>query len=299
MNIDWFTFAAQIVNFLILVALLRWLLYGRIVRAMKSREEKIANQFKEADQKRAEAEQEVDEYEEKTRQLDQQRETLLQEARREADEEQQRLLREAREEVDRQRDQWQEAYHRDRDDVLVDVRRQAGRMGLATARRTLSQLAGAELETRMCDTFAEQLPNLDDQQREEIAQHLADGDAKVSVRSAFDVPDPQRKQLREIIRETFGYDGQVAFEDSSSLVCGLELDVGGYSFGWNVNDFLSDLETELDERLQSVSRTAPAPKSSRPTRRQEPVGFLATVARSRSRAQAVAHRPRWTKTGNP
>jgi hypothetical protein len=74
------------------------------------------------------------------------------------------------------------------------------------------------------------------------------------------VPDPQRQRLREIIRETFEYDGRVAFEDSSALVCGLELDVGGYSFGWNVHDFLSDLETELDERLQSVSQAVPAPE---------------------------------------
>jgi F-type H+-transporting ATPase subunit b len=258
MNIDWFTFAAQIVNFLILVALLRWLLYGRIVRAMKSREEKIAEQFREADRKRMEAEQEVEEYEEKARQLDQQREKLLQEARRKAGQEQKRLLHEAREEVDRQRDQWRETFHRERDDVLAEVRRQASRMGLITARRTLSQLAGAELETRMCETLAEQLQDIDDQQREEIKQHLADGDAEVWIRSAFDLADPQRKRLRDIIRKTFGYDEKVAFENSSALVCGLELDLGGYSIGWNVNDLLSDLQTQLEERLQSISRTASA-----------------------------------------
>jgi hypothetical protein len=34
------------------------------------------------------------------------------------------------------------------------------------------------------------------------------------------------------------------------LICGLELDVGGYSFGWNVKDFLRDLEVEFSERLK-------------------------------------------------
>jgi vacuolar-type H+-ATPase subunit H len=98
MKIDWFTFAAQIVNFLVLVALLRWLLYDPIVRAMKKREEKIAGRLEEADRKREEAEEKVQEYEEKSRQLDQKRDELLKEARHEAHEEQQRLLKEAKQE---------------------------------------------------------------------------------------------------------------------------------------------------------------------------------------------------------
>jgi F-type H+-transporting ATPase subunit b len=36
--IDWFTVVAQIVNFLILVALLKHFLYDRIIRAMDKRE---------------------------------------------------------------------------------------------------------------------------------------------------------------------------------------------------------------------------------------------------------------------
>ena len=58
MLINWFTVAAQIINFLILVALLKRFLYGPIVTAMAAREERIASQLAEARQKRQEAEQE-------------------------------------------------------------------------------------------------------------------------------------------------------------------------------------------------------------------------------------------------
>ena len=40
MQIDWFTLLAQIVNFLLLVWLLKHFLYGRVVRAMDEREAK-------------------------------------------------------------------------------------------------------------------------------------------------------------------------------------------------------------------------------------------------------------------
>ncbi len=54
MLINWFVVAAQIINFLILVALLKRFLYGPIVAAMTAREDKIAGRLKEAQQKRRE-----------------------------------------------------------------------------------------------------------------------------------------------------------------------------------------------------------------------------------------------------
>jgi len=41
MQIDWFTWIAQIINFLILVALLRYFLYGRIVKVIDERQKKL------------------------------------------------------------------------------------------------------------------------------------------------------------------------------------------------------------------------------------------------------------------
>ena len=250
MNIDWFTFAAQLINFLVLVALLRWLLYRPIVRAMKKREEKIASRLEEADQKQEEAEEKVQEYQDKSGKLDKEREELLKEARQKAHEEQQRLLKEAKQAIDRRREQWQDALHRDQEDFLSDLRRQAGETGLHVARRTLEQLADAELEERMCEAFASRLEQLDSEQREKVLHHLGNGEAEVLVRSAFDVPDKQRQRLSETIRNSFDADAEISFDRSADLICGLELDVGGYNFGWNVKDFLRDLETEYSERLR-------------------------------------------------
>jgi len=251
MNIDWFTFAAQIVNFLVLVALLRWLLYDPIVRAMSRREEKIAGRLEEAERKREEAERKIEEYERKSREIEQQREGLLQEARREAEQEKQRHLQESRQEVDRRRERWQEAFRREQDDFLADLRREAGHMAVEAARRTLSQLADADLEGRMCDAFAARLQVLGGEQREEIRRHLGNGEAQLAVRSAFDVSEERREGLREAIRKTFEIEADISFQQSSDLICGLELDVGGYSFGWSVKDFLSDLDLKFSERLRA------------------------------------------------
>ena len=55
MLIDWFTVGAQIVNFLILVLLLKKFLYGPIVKVMAAREAKIQAQLAEAETGRRQA----------------------------------------------------------------------------------------------------------------------------------------------------------------------------------------------------------------------------------------------------
>jgi F-type H+-transporting ATPase subunit b len=77
MLIDWFTVGAQIVNFLILVWLLKHFLYKPILDAIDAREKRIAAELADADAKKAEAEKERTDFEDKNRAFDQQRTALL------------------------------------------------------------------------------------------------------------------------------------------------------------------------------------------------------------------------------
>ena len=85
MLIDWFTVVAQIVNFLILVGLLKYFLYGRIIRAMDQREERIAARLAEAQQREQEAKEERQHYQARKEELEKQKGGILAQAREEAD----------------------------------------------------------------------------------------------------------------------------------------------------------------------------------------------------------------------
>jgi F-type H+-transporting ATPase subunit b len=54
--IDWFTVFAQIVNFIILIFLLKRFLYGPIIAAIDKREENISARITEAEEKHLAAE---------------------------------------------------------------------------------------------------------------------------------------------------------------------------------------------------------------------------------------------------
>src|SRR5476651_998000 len=100
MPIDWFTVAAQAINFLILVWLLKRFLYKPILHAIDEREKGIATQLAEAEAKKAEAHQESDDFQHKNAAFDQEREALLKKATDDASIERQRLLDEARKDAD-------------------------------------------------------------------------------------------------------------------------------------------------------------------------------------------------------
>lgn len=77
MLIDWFTVAAQTVNFLILVWLLKRFLYKHILDAIDAREKRIATELADADTKRAEAKLQRDDFEQKNQTFDKQRQEML------------------------------------------------------------------------------------------------------------------------------------------------------------------------------------------------------------------------------
>src|ERR1039457_7200635 len=95
MLIDWFTVLAQVVNFLILVWLLKRFLYRPILDAIDAREKRIAKELADA-----EAKKERDEFQHKNEEFEQQRAALLSKATDEAKADRQRLLDEARKAAD-------------------------------------------------------------------------------------------------------------------------------------------------------------------------------------------------------
>src|SRR5665213_2791658 len=153
MLIDWFTVGAQIVNFLILVWLLKRFLYKPILNAVDAREKRIAAELADADAKRADAKQERDEFQHKIAEFDQKRSALLIKATEEAKTERRHLLDEAREAADSLTAKRQEALRREAGELHQALRLRTQAEVFAIARKTLRDLSTSALEERMCEVF--------------------------------------------------------------------------------------------------------------------------------------------------
>jgi len=80
MLIDWFTVGAQVLNFVVLIWLLRRFLYQPVLNAIAAREKRIADQIADAAAKEAQAATERKTFEDKNTAFDQQRAELVSKA---------------------------------------------------------------------------------------------------------------------------------------------------------------------------------------------------------------------------
>lgn len=256
MQIDWFTLIAQIVNFLILVALLKYLLYKPITRAMDKREESIASRLKDAEEKVEGAEREAESYRQKLKELEEQRDAMLAQAKEEAGTYRNKLIKEARNEVDEVKVQWNESIERERDEFLKELRQRASTRVYTAIRNALAALANEDLEQRITDVFIERIQKLDESQRKMVAASPQGPRQEVVISSTFPIAEAKRRQLTKVLKTQFADYGDLRFETSSDLICGLELRCDGCKVAWNLEDYLENLEESLSEVLEEEIETA-------------------------------------------
>jgi F-type H+-transporting ATPase subunit b len=254
MLIDWFTVGAQVVNFLILVWLLKRFLYQPILNAIDAREERIAAELADADAKKAEAQEERDGFRRKNEEFDRRRAALLSEATDEAKAERRRLLDEAREAADALRAKQQETLKRDAQSLRQALTRRTRREVFAIARKALTDLATTSLEERLGEVFTRRLREMDGGAKEGLAEALKTASEPALVRSAFDLPAEQRAKIQNALNETFSAAIQLRFETAPDLIGGIELTTNGRKVAWSIADYLASLEKGVDELLGEHSR---------------------------------------------
>jgi F-type H+-transporting ATPase subunit b len=258
MTFNWFTFFAQIVNFVILIALLYRFLYGPILRAMAEREEKLAARFREAETARERAEAEGERFNELRIELDAARQQLLDDAAAEAADTRKRLLAEAREEVDALSTRWFAGVEREKSAFLQAIRERIGEEVVDVARRTLADLGDLRLEEQIAAEFTRRLLNLSAQDRRALIVSGGGFEEDVIIRSTFPLPDGTRRQLIQALQQLLMMEEEVdgmrynqieeigvRFEQTDALICGVELVVHDRRIAWSVEDYLATLEDDL------------------------------------------------------
>ncbi len=254
MLIDWFTVLAQVVNFLILVWLLKRFLYRPVLDAIDAREKRIASELADADAKKAEALKERDEFQHKNEALDAQRAALLGKATDEANAERKRLLDEARSAADALGAKRQETLRSEARSLNQAIGRRARQEVFAIARKALADLATTSLEERLGEVFTRRLWEMDADAKKRLGEALKTASDPALVRSAFDLPAEQRAAIQNALNETFSAEIRVRFETAPDLVGGIELATSGMKVGWNIADYLESLEKSVDELLKAETK---------------------------------------------
>jgi F-type H+-transporting ATPase subunit b len=249
MLIDWFTVAAQIINFLVLMWLLKHFLYQPVLNAIDAREKRISDRLASANKTQITATEQRLEFESKNKNFEQQHEDLLEKARSEAQATRQQLLADARSEAVGLRDQWQEALRKEQHNLSEGIATRVRQEVLDISRKLLTELADCNLETRMVAIFIKRLQSLDDNEKAQLCAQDEDAACPIIIRSAFELPEAERTSLTQQVQSTLASNSAVQFEIEPELISGIELISSGHKIAWNIADYLSALETSISSLL--------------------------------------------------
>lgn len=242
MGFDWFTVVAQVVNFALLVWLLKRFLYKPILGAIDAREKKVAGLVADALAKKAEAESEYQQFQQKHAELEAHRQQLLQTAVADAKAERHRLIDAAHAAAEHLLAEETQKVHQKVGEWVADLRRQAQQEVFATCHRVLADLASVELQERIIDRFVVKMRQWDDRDKKVFSDAMEqDGDMAV-VRVASALTLDQQAALTRALFEVFSREVKLRFETAPQLICGIELIAGGQALRWSLDHYMALLE---------------------------------------------------------
>lgn len=279
MSIDWITVAAQILNFLVLVYLLKRFLYRPVIAAMDRREHRIADRLQQAQARENEAQQEIAACEAQQRDFADQRAQRLKALDEVIQQRRQQLLQDAHQEIAEQRAHWQAALEQERVETSARFRQEATQALMDIARRALGDLATMTLEEAMVARLLQDLKALSSssQMASEPAPETATSPVPKTVSGPAAPPasiaplisalvtserPPQvlsshplspalREQITDMLSRLAQHSVSPTFAQTPGLLCGLVIECGGWRLDWSLDDYLVQLDGRLQQALQA------------------------------------------------
>ncbi|EFK07257.1 putative alternate F1F0 ATPase, F0 subunit B [delta proteobacterium NaphS2] len=243
MLINWFTVFAQIVNFLILIYLLKRFLFGPILRAMAEREKKMADALDRAETAEREAREKFRGLEEEKAAFDREREALMIRARKEVEEWREEAVQKGRNEIERLHRAWVADMSRNQQAFLDGLKQRMVAQLMHMGEKVLRDLADQGLNRQVLQVFLEKVSDKTDMLR----THAAKGE--ILVQSGIPFEEDDEETLRAGLSRQFGGKTNIRVESVPKLGFGIQLLAGDRKTAWHLADYLQDLETEIFQNI--------------------------------------------------
>lgn len=258
MKIDWFTVIAQILNFLILVWLLKKFLYKPILNAVNEREKKITDELKDADAQKTSAKKEKDDFKKKNDDFDSKKKALIYKAIEDANTEKLQLIATAKKEANILGAKMEKAFKEKQEHDKKELDKNSQEQVFAIARNALTDIASVSLEQQASSTFIKHLKAASPKEKKQFIDAFKTNENPILVRSAFPLLKKQQVELTNAINELLNTKIDLQFKTAPEIINGIELSTNGYKMAWSFSEYLSELQKHISAELNE--KVIPKPK---------------------------------------
>lgn len=247
MLIDWFTVIAQIINFVILIWLMKKFLYQPILHAIDEREKRVADALADADAKDKQAEELRITFQQKNAELAEHSAEMLKKADDETALARQKMLVAAQAEAAELRKAQLLTLQKESERQHQAIKEQIQQEVLAIARQALQDMAEVSLDEQILRLFLQRLRSMDEKEKGDWRSRIQQGVPAVQFHSSWELSPQQKQQLHDALKDEFAVDIEINYTLAPKLVSGVELISQGYKMAWNIADYLNSLQNNLLE----------------------------------------------------
>jgi F-type H+-transporting ATPase subunit b len=238
-QLDWTTFALEIVNFLVLVWILRRFLYRPVLAAIARRRANIEQSLHDADTRLTEAKELERQYRERLADWQREKEQSHLALQGEIERERARLMDTLKAEQEQQREKARVLDARRAEELRRSVESEALVLSGRFVARLLTRLASADLEARIIETACEDLDHLPQAQRATLQAALRAGANNASVTSAYPLREAQRTALTAALQRVGDGPLTSTLHEDPTLLAGVRIEIGPWVLRANLHDELA------------------------------------------------------------
>ena len=243
MEFDWTTFALEVLNFLVLVWLLKRFFYRPVLAVIEARRAETAKTIADAEAVRRAAEGLKGEYQAHLAEVDKERAAVQARLDAEIAAERSRRLAAVGSEIVEERKRRIALEAREKSEIELALERQATGIAARFATRLLERLAGPELEAKLADLALSELGAEGSGKLEALHLAMKDPNVSIEVVSAYPLDEARRAAFTQTLSRLAGRSLAPKFAEDTALKAGVCIMAGSWVLMANLRDELNFFAT--------------------------------------------------------
>jgi F-type H+-transporting ATPase subunit b len=237
-ELNWSTFILEIINFLVLVWILKHFFYKPVLNIIARRKADIDNTLTQAKDLHTEAEALRHQYEHRLQDWEQEKQLARDELRTEINQERARLMQELQQSLEQERKKI-EVSNQQRLQATINKAEETSLAHSAQfATRLLESVSGPEVEGHLLTLLIDELKQLPAGRLDMLRASWGEAPSEIHIVSAFPLSENPRQSLEQVLRDITQLNLPFQYEQDKALLAGLRISIGAWVLGINLQDEL-------------------------------------------------------------
>ena len=233
------TIILEVINFLVLVWILKRFLYQPVLNIIDKRKRDIEEKLEQAQLSTQTAESLQEKYEQRLKSWQQEMQTLREQLDSELSEHREQRLSALDKELDELRNNAKERDKRQQAEQRRSLEYQAITQSNQFVAKLMQRLACPALQEKLIQLLVDELQQLSEDKLSEFARRSADqSPSAIKVESAYPLNDTDKKNIQTALSRFTQQDLPFEYRQQSGLLAGLQIDIGGWVLEANLKNEL-------------------------------------------------------------